>query len=135
MESTPMGPSHTQVVLGGFLLETTLRCDVGGGTIADVLFQWSYDRFMKTYRVAITEGAFGYMDIYEGVFDENGNLQLSNENMGTPISTPEGTFAAKYKLTFHDATQGPGYTLTGTYSGDHGKTWYGSTDMRFDPVK
>jgi hypothetical protein len=130
--SVARGPSYTRSTLNGFLLETELRVDVGGGTITDCLFQWSFDPFMKVYRITITEGAFGYMDVYEGVFDERGRLLFTNEGMATPLTSPDGTFAARYQLEFHGGADAPSYTLAGCYSMDGGDTWSDGLELRFE---
>jgi hypothetical protein len=131
--STPRGPSQTQITLNRFLLETRLRCDVAG-VVTHCLLTWSFDPFMEVYRVTITEGAFGYMDLHEGVFEENGTLLLSNEGMPTPLSSSDGTLVGRYRLEFEDGDDASGYTLFGNFSVDGGETWPNEFEMRFRPA-
>lgn len=119
----------------GFLLETSLHCNVGGNTATEALFQRSYDPFMKIYRVVITEGAFGYLDVYEGNFDDNGCLLLSNEGLATPLSSAGSTFCAHYRLELDAPGPGRGYTIFGSFSMNGGDSWSDGLELRFDPAE
>jgi len=83
---------------------------------------WGWDQFHETYRIVGVDDQYGFVDMSEGRFDEQGRFVVTN--LDTGIGFP----AANGAMTFHRITisfSGDGKEMTNAYDVtiDRGKSW------------
>ena len=114
-ESEREGPVET--TMRGALIEEKFTSDDG----TEYYWTLSYDRFKERYRYAAINDSTNHLDIREGVFDEEGQLVLSNMETDT---TWEG-----FGMTFHARStildiSAQGFTVHTEVSIDGGENWF-----------
>ncbi len=87
---------------------------------------YTYDRFRDVYRVAHFDNATAHLDVYEGRFDDDGRLVMTNVASGTPWEDYRGVFHSRQIL--YGLTD-DGFKVDFEVSADGGKTW--TLDHRF----
>lgn len=108
--------STIESVLSGGLLEE--RYTNGAGSL--VVRTLSYDRHRESYRLTQIDEASTWLDVREGVFDEDGRLSVSNVKTGTSDLSRGDT--AHQRLSFfeiHDDT----FKVEWESSTDGGENW------------
>ncbi len=81
---------------------------------------FSYDRFRDVYRLAQFDNGTAHLDVYEGGFDDDGRLVMTNVDSGTPWEDYRGVFHSRQIL--YDWTD-DGFKVDVEVSADGGKTW------------
>ncbi|MCC3859582.1 DUF1579 family protein [Pseudemcibacter aquimaris] len=61
---------------------------------------FTYDLYRKIYRMSVVDSIYGLMDIYEGEFNQDGHLMLTNINKDTFFPVENG--AMHFRFTFKD---------------------------------
>ncbi len=87
---------------------------------------FTYDRFRDLYRVAQFDNGTAHLDVYEGRFDDDGRLVMTNVAAGTPWEDYRGVHHSRQIL--YDLTDG-GFKVDVEVSADGGETWV--LDHRF----
>ncbi len=87
---------------------------------------FTYDRFRNLFRIAHFDNGTAHLDVYEGHFDDDGRLVVTNVAPDTPYEDYRGTHHTRQIL--YDLT-GAGFKVDFEVSHDRGETW--ALDRRF----
>ncbi|WP_412546798.1 DUF1579 family protein [Maricaulis sp. MIT060901] len=80
-----------------------------------------YDQNRDLYRLAVMDDTWGNMDIYEGEWNEDGALVLTNLRSGTSFENPDGTSLSFRLTTRIDGPNSNVFQIDMT--ADNGETW------------
>lgn len=109
VQTLTIGPS-----MNDLYLEATF---VTPGYIYEMVF--SYDTAMETYRVVSRDDQSGLIDVYQGDFNADGALVLTNLQSGTHYAS--GELQIHNRLIF--APTADGWSVSIDASADKGETW------------
>ena len=89
--------------------------------LAEVLRNFSYDKYNERYRITQIDSRRNQIDVQEGVFDDDGKLVVSNLETGTSWSGFGMTFHGRMSL--FDITA-DGFKVEYETSTDGGENWF-----------
>jgi hypothetical protein len=96
-------------------LETVVQ---SGPYLCEIIF--SYDVVQDRYRVTSRDDQSGLMDVYEGDFDANGSLAVSNLESGTHCVSDGARYHNRMRFTMDSAG---GWVWLVEATGDSGASW------------
>lgn len=122
------GEARTRYAFNDRGLEDNARLDLGGDGPTHLRTLFSYDPYRGLYRLSVMDDTFGLLDIYEGDFDEDGRLVVTN--LRTDTSYPIEGGQLHFKLVY-DFTHSDGHDFDVYMSADRGTSWALYFDQRY----
>lgn len=124
-------PTTGRFLLNGRMLEEHRFVDFGQPDLTEMLTQITYDQYRNVYRAAVIDDTWGIMDVYEGVFDEAGNLVMTNLRSDTFFPLPDGK-KMHFRLSWGLADQPKTFRVDSSVDG--GSSWQPMVEDVFVPV-
>lgn len=127
----PLRPtqSATQPIMGGYGLQDMSQIDVGSPELMGLQSTITYDQFRKIYRVTLLDDTLGLMDVYEGDFDTDTVLSVTNLRSDTHFPIGPNGEAMHFKLRWDLGASPITYELLMTVDG--GESWDNFSKMTY----
>jgi len=127
----PLTPtqSATQPIMGGYGLQDMSQIDVGSPELMGLQSTITYDQFRKIYRVTLLDDTLGLMDVYEGDFDTDTVLSVTNLRSDTHFPIGPNGEAMHFKLRWDLGASPITYELLMTVDG--GESWDNFSKMTY----
>jgi len=127
----PLRPtkSATQPIMGGFALQDMSQIDVGSPELMGLQSTITYDQFRNVYRVTLLDDTLGLMDVYEGNFDSDNVLSVTNLRSNTYFPIGPNGEAMHFKLRWDLGASPITYDLLTTVNG--GESWDNFSKMTY----
>lgn len=127
----PLTPtqSATQPIMGGYGLQDMSQIDVGSPELMGLQSTITYDQFRKVYRVTLLDDTLGLMDVYEGDFDTDTVLSVTNLRSDTHFPIGPNGEAMHFKLRWDLGASPITYELLMTVDG--GESWDNFSKMTY----
>lgn len=127
----PLTPtkSATQPIMGGHGLQDMSQIDVGSPELMGLQSTITYDQFRNIYRVTLLDDTLGLMDVYEGHFDSDNVLSVTNLRSNTYFPIGPNGEAMHFKLRWDLGASPITYEILMTVNG--GESWDGFSKMTY----
>lgn len=113
--------------LRGTLIQAEVELFVGGKEILPVRFLWSWDGGRSVYRMVVIDSEFGYLDVFQGAKDDDGDFVLTNAKNGTHWGKDDNPMWGRWRIVFENENA---FHWGFDVSTDHGHVW--GEAMRFE---
>lgn len=127
----PLTPTQSaiQPIMGGYGLQDMSQIDVGSPELMGLQSTITYDQFRKIYRVTLLDDTLGLMDVYEGDFDTDTVLSVTNLRSDTHFPIGPNGEAMHFKLRWDLGASPITYELLMTVDG--GESWDNFSKMTY----
>lgn len=125
------GTAETVFAFNDRGLDELAVIDLGSPDLTQMRSTFSYDPYRSLYRVTVMDDAYGLMDVYEGDFDAEGRLVVTNLRSDTsfPIQGGQLHFKLVYDFSPDNAHDFDVYLST-----DRGESWSLYFDQHYEAV-
>ncbi len=129
----PQSIAKSAYILNGFGLEETVEVDMGMEKPVTLLTTFSYDPYRKVYRVSVLDDTFGLLDVYEGRFNSEGVLSVTNLRSDSYFPMGEDGDRLHFMLqwTLNDPVKKFDILMTP----DGGASWSPYFELEYTPVQ
>jgi len=114
------GTAETVYAFNDRGLDEVAVIDLGSPELTEMRSTFSYDPYRSVYRVTVMDDAYGLMDVYEGDFDADGRLVVTNLRSDTSFPIQGGQL--HFKLVY-DFSHESSHDFDVYLSADRGESW------------